>query len=108
MDNPIHTLPFNNVQKIDSDEREQSFLSIDEMNTGSIGNLNSRYSILTSIDPDINVYSIVDSLYYNETTFNSKYQGNDSFIHINIRNAPKNIKNFELFLQNLKCNFPII
>ena len=107
-------LPFNNVDKLETDEREITISNINAMNSKSIEDYNSRYdrSILTSIDPDINVPLNVNSLYYNENTFNTKCQGtcNDklSFIHINIRSAPKNLKKFELFLQNLKCDFPII
>ena len=108
----IIQLPFNNVNNIDSPEGEDMLHNIEEMNNAIIENVNLRYdrSILTSIDPDINVNSNVDSLYYDEKSFNTKCQGinNLSFIHINIRSAPKNLKRFELFLQTLKCNFPII
>ena len=31
-----------------------------------------------------------------------------SFVHVNISSAPKNLRNFELFLSNLKHNFSII
>ena len=94
MDNTPIDFPFSNMKRIKYDKNE-TLLNINDMNNKVIGNLNERYdrSVLTSIDPDINVQSSIDSLYYNEKTFNNKCQGNNklSFIHINIRSAPKNL-----------------
>ena len=51
------------------------------------------HSILSDIDPDFNylnnIKESINSNYYNETTFNSKFRSNTNFslLHLNIRSV---------------------
>ena len=82
------------------------------LSSRTVDKINDKFdhSHLSAIDPDANISNQIESLYYNEHTFNGTY-GNSkhiSFVHVIISIAPKNLRNFELFLSNLKHNFSII
>ena len=83
--------------------------------------LNEDISLpLIDIDPDVQFYNnqcnktLHSCDYYLEDTFNKKISTLQisgrclSFIHTNIRSAAKNLKKFELYLNGLNFQFPII
>ena len=71
-------------------------------------------SLLNDIDPDTNylndVNNNISSNYYNEHSFNTKFQNNDnlSFIHLNIRSVPLHFSELLCYLDTLIINFKII
>ena len=89
-------------------------------NPFTINNDNHGLSIF-NIDPDINFFNSIASLsnhfnsdYYIEDTFNKKVMDNQygeptlPLVHLNIRSAPKHLKQFELYLNSLCLKFNII
>ena len=63
---------------------------------------------LETIDPDVNFYSDKYCKYYTTKSFNENLASNEhklSFIHMNIRSAPKNLEEFKCYLKTLKMFF---
>ena len=103
-------MPYNLAIAVDSSD-ESDWVDITALSSRTVDKINDKFdhSHLSAIDPDANSKEI-KSLYYNEHTFNGTY-GNTkhiSFVHVNISSAPANLRNFGLFLSNLKHNFSII
>lgn len=90
-------------------------------NTFNPGHLNDMHDLipLRDIDPDINYlnnehWEKLCCQYFNEESFNNKCKLDNnnieplSFIHLNIRSAPKNLSNLESYLENLNIKFSLI
>ena len=111
MDENLQQLPFNRASDIES-LFNNDVLDINNLNINPIDTINDKFdhTIFSKIDPDIHANHTNESLYYDERTFNDNFHdiNNLSFIHINICSIPKNFKNFEFFLTNLKHKFPIV
>ena len=72
------------------------------------------HSILSDIDPDFNylnnIKESINSNYYNETTFNSKFKSNTNFslLHLNIRSVVSHFTEFLCYLDSLDFVFKVI
>ena len=72
------------------------------------------HSILSDIDPDFNylnnIKESINSNYYNETTFNSKFRSNTNFslLHLNIRSVVSHFTEFLCYLDSLDFVFKVI
>ena len=98
----------NNVQDKKSETMDTDFLN----NYNMDDNIDEKYdhTFFSEMDPNINVSNTNESLYFNEDDINKNFNNSKNlyFIHINICSVPKNLNKFELFLSNLKHEFPII
>ena len=85
-------------------------------NSNVINNVYSTVdrSILCGIDPDINYMNtscnLMNSAYYNETTFNNTFKRNTnlSMFHLNIRSVPLHFSELLAYLNVLDIEFNII
>ena len=84
-------------------------------NSNVVNNVYSTFdrSILCDIDPDINYLNtcnLMNSEYYNETTFNNTFNRNTnlSMFHLNIRSVPLHFSELLAYLDVLDIDFNII
>ena len=123
--------PFNHLEN-DSDflacvnnttSNAPQMLNIDDLNDRIFLPFNCDESFVNShisdIDPDVQYFNkfshnITNCDYYNENSFNLNYKkkscslDNFSIIHMNIRSAAKNLKQFEVYLDQLDACFNVI
>ena len=120
----MNAFPFNKIcddELVSDIDKHQTHTSvqdkINELNNLIIDEDREDGSILTDIDPDLNMlYNMNDTInnssrYFDNSTFRitfNKYKNKFSILNANIRGVSTNLDKFKLLLDDLDYTFPII
>ena len=131
MSSSLSDMPFYNIENDhdflacvnDLDDGFNRMLPIDELDVNVFAPFSfdetDTNSPMSDNDPDLQYFNkyhdgLTNCGYYNEDTFNVKRKqcvdsdNNFSLIHLNVRSAPKNLSEFELYLNQLDLRFNVI